>query len=197
MTFFTYYEFRGSLLSNKNNMFRMVDLMDRTNATLVALRRILRRTEFHRREVAQSVGLTSVQLRLLKLTTEGQCATAKSLAIQMHVSQATVTTLLDKLETRGLITRKISASDRRQKMILLTEKGQHALDNVHDPMQRNFAARFEQLEEWEQSMMLASVERIAALLEADPIEIISVLPRSSYADEVEAGVFEAFSDDLT
>lgn len=171
--------------------------MDRTNATLVALRRILRRTEFHRREVAQSVGLTSVQLRLLKLTTEGQCATAKSLAIQMHVSQATVTALLDKLETRGLIARKISASDRRQKMILLTKKGQHALDNVHDPMQRNFAARFEQLEEWEQSMMLASVERIAALLEADPIETISVLPRSSYADEVEAGVFEAFSDDLT
>lgn len=171
--------------------------MDRTNATLVALRRILRLTEFHRREVAQSVGLTSVQLRLLKLTMEGQCATAKSLAVQMHVSQATVTTLLDKLEARGLISRKISASDRRQKMILLTNKGQNALDNVHDPMQRNFAARFEQLEDWEQSMMLASVERIAALLEADPVETISVLPRSSFVDEVEAGVFEAFSDDLT
>lgn len=169
--------------------------MDRTNATLLALRRILRVTELHRREVARSVGLTSVQLHLLKLIKESQCATAKMLAEQMRVSQATVTALLDKLESRGMIARKVSASDRRQKLILLTPKGSGALNNVHDPMQRNFGRQFEKLEDWEQSMLLASVERIAGLLDADELEAAPLMTPVGLVDEVETGVLEILRDD--
>lgn len=169
--------------------------MDRTNATLLALRRILRVTELHRREVARSVGLTSVQLHLLKLIKEAQCATAKILADQMRVSQATVTALLDKLESRGMIARKVSASDRRQKLILLTPKGGGALNNVHDPMQRNFGKRFEKLEDWEQSMLLAAVERIAGLLDADTLDATPLMTPVGLVDEVETGVLEVLRDD--
>lgn len=169
--------------------------MERTNATLLAIRRIMRVTELHRREVAQSVGLTSVQLHLLKLIKEAQCATAKMLAEQMRVSQATVTALLDKLETRSMIARKISASDRRQKLILLTPKGDDALNSVHDPMQDNFAKRFEQLEDWEQSMLLASVERIASLLDAHDIEATPLMAPVGLVDEVDSGVLEVLREE--
>lgn len=113
----------------------------------------------------------------------------------MRVSQATVTALLDKLESRGMIARKVSASDRRQKLILLTPKGGGALNNVHDPMQRNFGKRFEKLEDWEQSMLLAAVERIAGLLDADTLDATPLMTPVGLVDEVETGVLEVLRDD--
>lgn len=165
--------------------------MDRTNATLTALRRILRVTELHGKDVARSVGLTAVQLRLLKFTAETRGATAKTLASQMRVSQATVTTLLDKLERRGMIQRRISDADRRQKMILMTPKGHAALENAPDPMQRDFALRFEKLEDWEQSMLLASVEKISALLDANDLDAAPILTTGNIVDEVETDLMPA------
>lgn len=149
-------------------------------------------TELHGKEVAQAVGMTAVQLRLLKLTNETRSANAKMLAAQLRVSQATVTTLLDKLECLGMICRKVSDTDRRQKMILLTEKGEAALRDAPDPMQRNFALRFSQLQDWEQSMLLASVERIATLLDAEDIEAAPILATGDIVDDVEASIAEAF-----
>lgn len=164
--------------------------MDRTHATLTALRRILRVTELHGREVARSVGLTPVQLRLLKFICDTSCANAKSLAREMRVSQATVTTLLDKLECRELVQREVSPADRRQKIISLTARGHKALQNAPDPMQRRFAERFEQLESWEQGMLLASVERISALLDAEDIDAAPILTTGSMVDEVNSDPFK-------
>lgn len=159
-------------------------VMERTNATLTALRRILRATDLHGREVARSVGLTAVQLRLLKLTYESKAATAKYLASNMRVSQATITALLDKLATRGMIERRVSSIDRRQKNIIVTEAGRQALQDAPDPMQRDFAERFEQLADWEQAMLLAAAERIAELLRADDLEAAPLLTTGEIAGEV-------------
>ncbi|MEE2944352.1 MAG: MarR family transcriptional regulator [Pseudomonadota bacterium] len=164
--------------------------MDRTNATLTALRRILRATELHSKDVAQSVGLTPVQLRLLKFIGECECATAKSLAVQMRVSQATVTALLDKLEARNLIDRIVYRFDRRQKMISLTPEGRIAVENAPDPIQKIFSTRFEQLADWEKSMLLAAAERIASLLDADDIDAAPILATGNIVDEIEEGFIE-------
>ena len=47
----------------------------------------------------------------------------KVLAEKMNVSKARITSLIQKLEERGLVTRKTSTSDERVNMISLTEKG--------------------------------------------------------------------------
>lgn len=149
--------------------------MDRTNATLTALRRILKATELHGREVAQSVGLTAVQLRVLKLAHEAEGSTAKNIAEQMRVSQATVTALLDKLAVRGMIERHVCQTDRRQKNIYLTAAGLQALEEAPDPMQKDFSHRFNKLADWEQGMLLAAAERIASLLDAEELDAAPIL----------------------
>lgn len=148
--------------------------MDKTNATLTALLRILRATDLHDREVATSVGLTAVQLRLLKFIRETESANAKTLASRIHVSQATVTVLLDKLEVKQMIERRVSPTDRRQKLIHTTAAGRAALEAAPDPMQRAFVQRFEKLEDWEQAMLMAAVERIAYLMDANDIDAVPV-----------------------
>ena len=97
---------------------------DRVDESLIALRRILRATELYARDLAQAAGVTPAQLRVLQIVGEKKDPTAKTLATQMGVSQATVTALVDKLVARGLVTRLTSAQDRRQTNITLTHEGE-------------------------------------------------------------------------
>ena len=93
--------------------------MDRTNDSLIALRRILRATEMSGQELAKSSGLTSVQVRVLNIISEDGDHNPKEIALRLNVSQATVTALIQRLESKGLIARRKSQSDRRQVKLAL------------------------------------------------------------------------------
>ena len=82
--------------------------MDRTDQSLVALRRILRATEIYGRKLAKAAGLTAVQFRVLQIVAERGSCTATEIAQKMRVSQATVTSLVDKLVRREVVTREKS-----------------------------------------------------------------------------------------
>ncbi|MCI5038898.1 MULTISPECIES: MarR family winged helix-turn-helix transcriptional regulator [Donghicola] len=149
---------------------------DRTDQSLIALRRILRATELYSRSLAQSAGLTPAQLRVLQITAARDgSATPKELAVQMGVSQATVTTLVDRLVARNYAVRVRSETDRRQTNIILTESGQMAVQTAPDALQQRYVQAFEQLKDWEQAQLLASLERVAAMLNADDIDASPVL----------------------
>ncbi|SCM67554.1 MarR family winged helix-turn-helix transcriptional regulator [Donghicola eburneus] len=149
---------------------------DRTDQSLIALRRILRATELYSRSLAQSAGLTPAQLRVLQITAARDgSATPKELAVQMGVSQATVTTLVDRLVARNYAVRVRSETDRRQTNIILTESGQMAVQTAPDALQQRYVQAFEKLKDWEQAQLLASLERVAAMLNADDIDASPVL----------------------
>lgn len=148
---------------------------DRTDQSLIALRRILRATELFARDLAHSAGLTPAQLRVLQIVAQRDSATPKELAVQMGVSQATVTALVDKLVTRGLVTRVPSERDRRQVNIVATDAGRNTLENAPDALQQRYVAAFAELEDWEQALLVASLERVAAMLNAEWIDAAPVL----------------------
>lgn len=151
------------------------DLMDRTDDSLIALRRILRATELYARELAHSAGLTPAQLRVLQIVDEKSSATPKDLAKQMGVSQATITALVDKLVSRNQVCRVPSQTDRRQTNVTITPEGHETLVNAPDALQQKFVRSFEALEDWEQAMLVAALERIATMLDAEEIDAAPVL----------------------
>jgi DNA-binding MarR family transcriptional regulator len=151
--------------------------MSRTDATLIALRRILRATEDYSRSLAQASGLTPVQMRVLVLiarSVPGQM-TPGVLAGQMRVAQATVSALIDRLQAKGLVQRARSENDRRHTILSLTPAGHALADRAPDPLQDQFVSRFESLQDWEQAMLVASLERIAHMLNAAEIDAAPVL----------------------
>ncbi len=149
---------------------------DRTDQSLIALRRILRATELYSRELARTAGLTPAQLRVLQITSsKGDSATPKQLADPMGVSQATVTVLVDKLVARGMAVRVRSETDRRQTNVMLTEVGREAVQEAPDALQQRYVRAFEKLQDWEQAQLLASLERVAAMLDAKEIDAAPVL----------------------
>lgn len=149
--------------------------MDRIDTSLIALRRILRATELFGREITQTSGVTPVQFRALQIIAEGGHSTAKAIAQRMQVSQATVTALVDKLVREGLVLREKSEQDRRQTNIHITSKGCQTLADAPDPLQQRFVRKFDAMEDWEQAMLVASLERVAAMLDAEDIDASPVL----------------------
>lgn len=150
-------------------------LMERVDTSLIALRRILRATEMFGRDLAKAAGLTPAQFRVLQVISEKGWSTPKTIATRMGVSQATMTALIDKLEQKGMVSRQRSERDRRQTDIVISEKGAAAIEQAPDALQQIFVRRFEALEDWEQAQLIASLERVAAMLDAHEIDAAPVL----------------------
>ncbi|QFT81670.1 putative HTH-type transcriptional regulator YusO [Roseovarius sp. THAF27] len=154
--------------------------MDRIDTSLVALRRILRATDRFGREVKESAGVTPAQFRVLQIIGETGQATATAISSRMRVTQATVTSLVDKLVGEGMVLREKSTRDRRQTNIHLTTKGRETLSRAPDPLQQRFVRKFSVMEDWEQAMLVSSLERVAAMLDADEIDAAPVLDSGDF-----------------
>ena len=147
----------------------------RSTNVLVALRRVIRATDLHSRELVRSSGLTAPQLLLLQTVKSRTRATVGELAQEMSLSQATVTSILDRMEARKYVSRKKVAEDRRKVYISLTPLGKTAIRNAPVPLQESFVAQFRELQDWEQHMIIAALQRIAFMMDAHNLDAAPLL----------------------
>lgn len=154
---------------------------ERTQQALIAIRRILRATEFSARRLAKNAALTNSQLIVLQILGEEGEATAGAIATRIALSQATVTSLLDRLEARDLVRRRRGDTDRRRVWVELTPAGRTMLDQLPSSLQTLFQSEFDQLADWEQAWIVAALERVAAMLKADRIDAAPVLEMGEIA----------------
>jgi DNA-binding MarR family transcriptional regulator len=145
---------------------------------IIALRRVIRAVDLHSRNLAASHGLTGPQALLLKALQHGKLS-AGELASRVSLSQGTVTDILNRLEKRGLITRLRDTSDRRRVLVEVTQQGLAVLEESPPLLQERFIQRFGELEEWEQTQLLASLQRIASMMDAVDIDASPVLSSGS------------------
>lgn len=149
-------------------------MVDRTKSALTAMRKILRTTQANSRRLMLETGLTPSQLIFMQiLDAEGE-QTAGYVAGRMGITQATTTGLLQKLESLTMIQRRQGEKDRRQVLLSLTEAGRRVLAIAPNGAHARFHKRFSALKEWEQEMLIASLERVADMLD-DQEEAAAVL----------------------
>ena len=151
------------------------DNLDRSEAILVALRRVIRAVDTHSRKLSQSHGLTGPQALALKSVREAGVLSAGELAKILSLSQATVTDIVKRLETRGLLQRHRDDIDKRRVLISATEAGIEVQSISPPLLQETFVERFRQLKEWEQHQLLASMQRIAELMDAESLDAAPLL----------------------
>lgn len=149
--------------------------MHRYEEVIVALRRIIRATDLHSRQLNKATGLTASQLLILKLLHQNTELTAGQVARQVSLSQATVTSILDQLEQRALLLRERGQEDRRKVFMRLTDAGKSLLVNAPKPLQTSFIQQFQDLHDWEQDMILSALERVAYMMDAQHIDASPVL----------------------
>ena len=150
-------------------------MSQRITDAVVALRQIQRKIEMDSYKLAREARLTHSQLRVLQLLDETVRMTASDLAKETKLSNATITALIDKLSARGFVQRLRLEGDRRKVWVELLPEGRQALSDVPKDLQQVFEARFERLEDWEQAMLVAALEKVASLLDAEALDAAPIL----------------------
>ena len=144
--------------------------MRKEEELLVALRRVIRAVDLRSKQLSKHVGLTGPQLLVMQNIEERPGIMVREIAENINLSPATITNILDRLESRDLATRIRSTQDKRKVGVFLTERGKEAVVDAPRPLQEHFVERFSQLKEWEQSQMVATVQRIASMMDAEDID---------------------------
>ncbi|MFH1923968.1 MAG: MarR family transcriptional regulator [Planctomycetota bacterium] len=142
---------------------------------IAALRRITRAIDLHSRLLLQKNGLTIPQLAALQAIRRLQPNTVGALARDIYLGSATVTGILGRLENRGLVTRTRGDLDRRSVVVQLTDDGAKLVAEAPSLLQDRFHRELAKLQEWEQTMILATLQRIASMMDAEDIEAAPVL----------------------
>lgn len=149
--------------------------MDTIEQVLVAIRRIIRATDLRSKQLSRETGLTASQLVMLKTIKAAERLTAGQLATRISLSQATVTSILDRLEANGLVQRQRASEDRRRVHVVLTAAGEEVLKSAPRPLQETFIRQFRELPDWEQQRVLSSLQRVAHMMDADELDASPLL----------------------
>ncbi len=154
------------------------------NQIVAAIRKIIQAVDLHSRRLVETVGLTGPQLAVLREATRRGPTPIGALAKAVHLSQPTVTGVLDRLARRGLVERTRDHSDRRAVNVRVTEAGRQLVESAPSLLQDRFHRRLEELQPWEQTLILSTLQRIAAMMDAESLDASPHLVTSSPAADV-------------
>jgi DNA-binding MarR family transcriptional regulator/ribosomal protein S18 acetylase RimI-like enzyme len=179
----------NNTLSSKFLYRKLMDVLfpkkETLDHVLVALRRIVRSIDLHSKKLIQSHNLTIPQVVLLREIQRRERLSLGDLARSASISNATVTGIIDRLETKKLVKRVRSENDRRLVLVEILPDGVKLLETMPPLLQENFVQKLKGLEKWEQTQILSSLEKVASLMNADKIEASPILAHHSLTDTVD------------
>jgi DNA-binding MarR family transcriptional regulator len=148
----------------------------------------MRAIDLHSRQLMQKYGVSGPQLVILQELTHLGEVPIGTLANAVSLSQATVTGIMDRLEKRSLVTRTRDQGDKRRVLVEVTGEGKKLVLAAPPPLQESFIREFTQLRDWEQSLILSSLQRVVSMMEATELEATPMLASGTIAPAGEQAV---------
>lgn len=140
-----------------------------------AIRKIVRAIDLRSREVSRQTGLTIPQIVVLQGVRDLGEVTTKALSENADLSSATVVTILDKLEEKGLVERYRSVSDRRIVHARLTGRGKETAADLPGLLHQEFETKFAGLDTEDRAQLVSAIERIAEMMNAHKLDAAPIL----------------------
>jgi DNA-binding MarR family transcriptional regulator len=141
---------------------------------VAALRRILRAIAVHSHRLQEECGLTGPQLLVLRVAANAGELSMGALARAVALSQSTTSEIVRRLAKQGLVVREVG-EDRRTKLIRVTPDGSQRALSGPSLLQDRFQAELERREEYEQTHILATLQQIAAMMDAEDLPAAPML----------------------
>lgn len=135
-------------------------------AIVKALRRIVRAIELYSQDVKREYHLTGPQLWALKTLRREGSLTPNQLAVGLAVHQSSVSSLLRRLERRGLVQRRRVAEDRRSVRIHLTPRGATLAAHAPEPAQGRLLHGLNEMSPRRLRSLRQAVESLVSTMEA-------------------------------
>ena len=142
---------------------------------LRSMRRMSRAVDLHSKRLSTCYQLTGPQLVCLRQIHRAGVTTPTKLAREVSLSQATVSGIVERLQARGLVTKRRSDEDKRRSLLELTAEGRDAVVSAPSPLQDEFGRRLALLPEGEQAMIDWVLRRVVNMMEAEHIDAAPML----------------------
>jgi DNA-binding MarR family transcriptional regulator len=142
---------------------------------LRCLRRIMRAVDIYSRKLKTTHQLTTPQLICLLCVVEEGPLNSAAISKSIYLSPSTLVGILDRLESRGLVSRERDSEDRRIVNVTASNEGIKIAKVAPSPLQDNLANALQQLAEMEQATIARSLQRIVDLMEAEQLDAAPIL----------------------
>jgi DNA-binding MarR family transcriptional regulator len=140
------------------------------NQIIIAIRRISQAVETYSRFLWQEYGLTAPQLGTLRELQQRGPSAPTQIAGWMSISPSTTTGILKRLEQRELIDRCPDPVDGRSTLVKITDKGTELAMAAPSLLRDHFRNELSRLPTWERTQILATLQRVARMMNADELE---------------------------
>ena len=130
-----------------------------------ALRRLLRAVYMDNAKMSRQHGVTGPQGGVMRCLRDSGPASAAQLSRTLYVTPSTMTGLIDRLESKGLVSRIKKTEDRRITMINLTKAGKNLSQELPDPLELRLISRLADLDTGHVNQLSAFVQELLFLIE--------------------------------
>lgn len=133
---------------------------------LVAIRRLVRTLRTSASAVERETGLSSAQLFLLKILSEAPAESVNDLAARTMTDQSSVSVVVARLESKGLVERNPSLVDARRTTVALTSEGRELIQGAPITVQGRLIAALLQFPSNDRAQLTRLLTQLTTLLGA-------------------------------
>lgn len=144
---------------------------DRMKAIIYAIRRLMQAGELYTKELNKIYNVSAAQVNCLLALYENGPIPPSQIAKHMMVNSSTVTGIIDRLQSKGLVERSRISPDRRVITIGLTENGEILAKNAPPPIQRKLLDGVKKLPHKEAEQILQALARLTQMLDVQDLEV--------------------------
>jgi DNA-binding MarR family transcriptional regulator len=139
------------------------------------LRRVIRAVDLYSRRLVNQTGLSGPQLICLRHLANHGATQSGQLAAAVNLSAPTVCGILDRLESRGLVSRQRQRDDKRCVLVDLTPEGHIAVADAPPVMHDSFLFKYRALSESQQIQINSTLKRLVSMMSADDLDAAPLL----------------------
>jgi len=135
------------------------------DSVLKAIRRIIHAVDSRSKKVARATGLTIPQIVVLRAIRDLGGVSTSRLSAHVDLTAATVITILDKLDEKGLIARWRGTEDRRVVYTRLTPRGAEVLSMAPPLLNDAFVDVFARMPDVRRRRIVGALSEVAGLFD--------------------------------
>ncbi len=142
-----------------------------TAEIMQGLRRIFRAIHEYSRDVQASFGITGPQLWALRILEAGPPMSLGELSARMCLHPGTVSSVVDRLERKGLVRRERSQVDRRLLRLRITPEGETLLARAPEAAQGKLLHGLSRMAPSEVQAIRQAIGHLVCIMEVEDLEV--------------------------
>lgn len=147
------------------------NLAELTKELVFLIRKLVNGRELYTKELNKHYHVSAAQLNSLLALHENGPLSPSQIARHIMVKSSTVTGVVDRLESKGLVRRLRNSPDRRVITIELTEAGERLAENAPPPIQRKIVEGLRRMPEPEIRKIVEGLKKLTNMLDVQDLEV--------------------------